>query len=495
MMLAMTPLRFDEDRCYDALVSRDRRFDGQFIAGITSTGIYCRPSCPAPVRPKRSNVSVFATAAAAQQAGFRSCKRCRPDAAPGSAEWDNRGDLVGRAMRLIESGEIDRVGVAGLSEQLHVSERHLNRLLNAELGAGPKALARAHRANLARILVETTTMPITDVAFASGFSSVRQFNDTIRSVYDRTPSELRKARGARGETSNGSSEAMQLRLWLPARAPIDHEWMFGFLAGHGIPGVTFGDSTSYRRLLRLDGTDASISITSGEDAAGVWADFSLKTLSTLAPAIAAVRRLFDLDADPIHIDETLTRDPQLRKLRKLRPGVRVPGSVDGFEAAIGAIVGQQISVAGARTLSARLVNRATSTDQASSETEVDEPVPFPTAGEVLAADLTSIGLTTRRVKTIQAVAFAVVENRLHLELGVDREATRRELLALPGVGPWTADVIAMRALSDPDVMLDTDLVIRRRLEALGITDTTHLSPWRSYAACTLWATRDMMGSN
>ena len=201
MMLAMTPLRFDEDRCYDALVSRDRRFDGQFIAGITSTGIYCRPSCPAPVRPKRSNVSVFATAAAAQQAGFRSCKRCRPDAAPGSAEWDNRGDLVGRAMRLIESGEIDRVGVAGLSEQLHVSERHLNRLLNAELGAGPKALARAHRANLARILVETTTMPITDVAFASGFSSVRQFNDTIRSVYDRTPSELRKARGARGETS------------------------------------------------------------------------------------------------------------------------------------------------------------------------------------------------------------------------------------------------------------------------------------------------------
>ena len=495
MMVSMTPLRLDEDRCYDALVSRDRRFDGQFIAGITSTGIYCRPSCPAPVRPKRSNVSVFATAAAAQQAGFRSCKRCRPDAAPGSAEWDHRGDLIGRAMRLIESGEIDRVGVAGLAEQLHVSERHLNRLLNEELGAGPKALARAHRANLARILVETTTMPITDVAFASGFSSVRQFNDTIRAVYDRTPSELRKAPGTQDAATSDTAEGMHLRLWLPAREPIDHEWMFGFLAGHGVPGVAAGDTTSYERTLRLGGTTASIAITPGEDAAGVWANFSLESLSTLAPAIAAVRSLFDLDADPTHIDETLAGDPQLATLRRLRPGVRVPGAVDGFEAAIGAIVGQQISVAGARTLLGRLVRRATSSDTATSEDQADDQLVFPTAPEILDADLTDIGLTTRRVKTIRALADALVEERLHLELGVNREETRRQLLALPGVGPWTADVIAMRALSDPDVMLDTDLVIRRRLEEIGLTDTTHLSPWRSYAACTLWATRDMMESN
>ena len=196
------PLRLDEDRCYDALVSRDRRFDGQFIAGITSTGIYCRASCPAPVRPKRANVRFFATAAAAQQAGFRSCKRCRPDAAPGSAEWDHRGDLIGRAMRLIERGEIDRIGVAGLAAQLHVSERHLHRVLNEELGAGPNALARAHRANLARILLETTSMPITEAAFASGFSSVRQFNDTIRAVYDRTPTQLRSGRSTRLDDSS-----------------------------------------------------------------------------------------------------------------------------------------------------------------------------------------------------------------------------------------------------------------------------------------------------
>ena len=491
------PLRLDEDRCYDALVSRDRRFDGQFIAGITSTGIYCRASCPAPVRPKRANVRVFATAAAAQQAGFRSCKRCRPDGAPGSAEWDHRGDLVGRAMRLIERGEVDRAGVAGLAAQLHVSERHLNRLLKTELGAGPKALARAHRANLARILLETTSMPITEAAFASGFSSVRQFNDTIRAVYDRTPTQLRQKRaGAIHEATNG----VGLRLWLPAREPIDATWMFGSLSGHGIPGVTEATEDKYRRTLRLESESALMTVFPGGDDPGVWAEFELSQLSQLAPAIAAIRRLFDLDADPTHIGEALARHPALARLQRLRPGVRVPGAVDGFEAAIGAIVGQQISVAGARTLLGRLVEQTSGSDpfgpaEGRSGSDPSRPFAvFPNAHELLEADLSEVGLTGRRIATIKALASAVAAGELNLDIGVDRHEARRRLLALPGIGPWTADVIAMRALGDPDVMLDTDLIIRRRLEALDITDTTMLAPWRSYAACTLWATRDMMES-
>lgn len=481
-MSTAKPLRFDEDRCYHALLSRDRRFDGQFIAAITSTGIYCRPSCPAPVRPKRKNVQVYATAAAAQLAGFRSCKRCRPDAAPGSPEWDQRGDLVGRAMRLIERGEVDRVGVAGVAAQLFVSERHLNRVLNEALGAGPIALARAQRANLARVLLETTTMSVTDTAFASGFSSVRQFNDTMRAVYDRTPSAIRKARlSSVGKPSAGGVE---LRLWLPAREPMDHAWMFGFLGGHGLPGVSSGTDTSFERTLRLASGDAHVSVEADpKNAAGVWATFTLEHISDLSDAIARIRRLFDLDADPHHIDETLGIDPIIGPLRRERPGVRVPGAVDGFEAAIGAIIGQQISVAGARTLVGRVVAAANVNAGAG------DRIYFPTAQQVADLDLSAIGLTTARQRTIRSLAEAVLHDDLVLDLGVDRSLVREQLLALPGIGPWTADVIAMRALGDTDVMLAGDLVIKRRLDALGISSTDHLAPWRSYAACTLWATR------
>ena len=472
------PLRLDEDRCYDALVSRDRRFDGQFIAAITSTGIYCRPSCPAPVRPKRKNVVVFATAAAAQLAGYRSCKRCRPDAAPGSPEWDQRGDLVGRAMRLIERGEVDRVGVSGMASQLFVSERHLNRVLNEALGAGPIALARAHRANLARVLLETTTMSVTDTAFAAGFSSVRQFNDTMRAIYARTPSDIRKARLS--SAGQPSTSGVELRLWMPAREPIDHRWMFGFLSGHGVPGVSSGTNTTFERTMRLAGGIAHVAVESDPtDAAGLWATFTLERVADLSDAIARIRRLFDLDADPLHIDETLGSDPVIGPLRRQRPGVRVPGSVDGFEAAIGAVIGQQISVAGARTMLGRLVAAAN-----------HGPTPtFPTPDELANTDLSSIGLTNARQRTITELTAAVQQGGLVLDAGVDQTEVRSQLLALPGVGPWTANVIAMRALGDTDVMLAGDLVIKRRLDELGVSSTEHLAPWRSYAACTLWATR------
>lgn len=502
-MTTSTPtLLSNETRWYDALVSRDRRFDGQFIAGITSTGIYCRPSCPAPVRPLRKNVRFFPTAAAAQAAGLRSCKRCQPDASPGSPEWDLRGDLVGRAMRRIERGDIDRVGVGGVAAALHISERHLHRVLTEAVGAGPLALARAHRANLARILIETSTMPITDVAFASGFSSVRQFNDTIRAVYDRTPSELRRIRHTTHQSgvgldadalTNEPTSAVELTLWLSARWPIDLEWMFAFHQGHGIPGVTStGDLSAtptryFERTLTLTRGSGSLVLRADEqtdpDRPGIWATFSLDNIADLSDAIAKARAMFDLDADPQLIAEHLGSDAHLARFFAARPGVGVPGSADGFEAAVSAIIGQQISVAGARTMLGRLV-------EVHQKTAHTTRTLFPTADELVELDLDSIGLTSRRVKTIRALATAVAGGELTIDVGADRNEIRRQLLSLPGIGPWTADVIAMRALRDPDVMLASDLVIKRRLTELGVEDTAAWAPWRSYVACTLWATRD-----
>lgn len=480
----------DEDRCYEALLSRDRRFDGQFIAGITSTGIYCRPSCPAPVRPLRQNVRFFYTAAAAQTAGLRSCKRCQPDASPGTPEWDLRGDLVARAMRLIERGEVDRIGVAGVARELHLSERHLHRVLTEAIGANPIALARAQRANLARILLQTSSIAITDVAFASGFSSVRQFNDTIRKIYDRSPSELRKQRPKGTPTMPVGS--IDITLWLPARWPIDLDWMFSFHAGHGIPGVTSTGDTeattrTYERTLRLPAGTGAMKIWAEGDSdperPGVWASFALDSISDLADAIATARAMFDLDADPTFIMSHLGSDSSLKPFLELRPGVGVPGSADGFESAVSAIVGQQISVAGARTILGRLVKACEATGASRTV--------FPTAAEVRQLDLASIGLTKRRVSTIRALAEEVDSGALSIDVGADRATVRTQLLGLPGIGPWTADVISMRALRDPDVMLDSDLVIKRRLAELNISDTSTWAPWRSYVACTLWATRDL----
>lgn len=503
MSTAAPLLTVDEDRLFDALLSRDRRFDGQFIAGITSTGIYCRPSCPAPVRPLRKNVRFFTTAAAAQRAGLRSCKRCHPDASPGSPTWDVRGDLVGRAMRLIERGEIDRKGVAGVASALHVSERHLHRLLTETVGAGPLALARAQRANLARILLQTSQMPITDVAFASGFSSVRQFNDTIRAVYDRTPTEVRSISGREKKSKKRAavpaadqSSAVTLTLWLAARWPIDLEWMFGFHCGHGVPGVssTSADSSGpvgslcYQRTLSLPIGAGSVTVWTDEELdperPGLWATFTLENMADLADAIATIRSMFDLDADPQFIADHFASDELLAPIFQLRPGVGVPGAANPFEAAVSAVVGQQISVAGARTLLGRMA------EVCNSRTRANELL-FPTATQLLDANLEDVGLTTRRTRTLRLLATAVANGEVDLVPGCDRASTRSQLLNISGIGPWTADVIAMRALRDPDVMLQSDLVIKRRLEALGVdvTRTEPWAPWRSYVACTLWATR------
>jgi AraC family transcriptional regulator of adaptative response / DNA-3-methyladenine glycosylase II len=463
--------------------SRDARFDGWFVTCVTSTGIYCRPSCPA-LTPKRSNVRFLASAAAAQREGFRACLRCRPDAAPGSPQWNYRADVVGRAMRLINDGVVDRDGVPGLAARIGYTERHLSRLLTAEVGAGPLALARAQRAQTARVLIETTAMGLADVAFAAGFGSVRQFNDTIRETYGRKPSELRAARRNQDTTELGV-----ISLRLPYREPLHAEALLQFLGGRTIPGVDEVRDDRYCRGLRLPHGAGRVELAIRPSYAE--ATLHLADMRDLAPAVARCRRLLDLDADPVAVDAALALDPALAPSIAKEPGVRVPGAVDGFEMAVRAVVGQQISVAGARTVLSRLVAAASPPP----DPGVDGLRGFPTAAEVADAPDTAFGMPAARRRTLRALATAVADGQLHLDPGADREETEARLVETPGIGPWTAQYVALRALGDPDVLLPTDLGERRGAAALGLPDdpaalADHAratwAPWRSYATIRLW---------
>ncbi|WP_435208518.1 DNA-3-methyladenine glycosylase 2 family protein [Micromonospora sp. bgisy143] len=487
-------MEMDFERCYRAVDSRDQRFDGWFYTGVTSTGIYCRPSCPA-VTPKRQNVRFFPSAAAAQGAGLRACRRCRPDAAPGSPQWDVRADVVGRAMRLIADGVVDRDGVPGLAARLGYTERHLHRMLRAEMGAGPLALARAQRAQTARILIETTGLGMAEIAFAAGFGSVRQFNDTVREVYASAPSELRTAR-SRQPAAVGAGT---ITLRLAYRPPLHAHALLDFLAVRALPGVEEVRDGTYRRGLRLPHGPGQVALTPADGY--VAAALRLTDLRDLAPAVARCRRLLDLDADPEAVDATLAADPALAPAVAAEPGIRVPRAVDGFEMAVRAIVGQQVSVRSARTtltrlLATRVDHEVVATDDGVSRQQLhdqrDDLRGFLTAEEVLGIPDAGFGMPVRRRETIRGLARAVVDGTVDLAPGGDRQETRRGLLALPGIGPWTADYLALRALGDPDVLLDTDLAIRRGAAALGLPDTTldahaeRWRPWRSYATIRLW---------
>lgn len=473
-------MEWDFEWCYRAVDSRDSRFDGWFYTAVTSTGIYCRPSCPART-PQRRNVRFFRSAAAAQAAGFRACRRCRPDATPGSPEWDTRADVVGRAMRLIADGVVDRDGVSGLARRLGYTERHLHRMLTAEVGAGPLALARAQRAQTARLLLETTDLPVAEVAFAAGFGSLRQFNDTVRLVYGQPPSALR-----RRTATPPRPDATTLHLRLAYRTPLHTGALFDFLGYRAVPGVEERLDHGYRRALRLPHGDALVTLTPGEG--HLTARLRLADVRDLAPAVARCRWFLDLDADPVAVDATLRADPALAERVAKEPGVRVPRAVDGFEMALRGVVGQQISVAGARRVLARLAHHG-------GPPPPGELRPFPGPAEVLALPDEAFAMPARRRETIRAVAAAVAEGRLRLDPGADRDETVARLREISGIGPWTADYIALRALGHPDGFLPTDLGARRGAAALGLPDhpnrladhaAAHWRPWRSYALIRLW---------
>ncbi len=457
---------------YSALASRDARFDGQFIAGVHSTGIYCRPSCPA-MTPRPGNVSFYRTAAAAHEAGLRACKRCQPDAVPGSPDWNLRDDLASRAMRLVHDGVVEREGVPGLAARLGYTPRHVTRVLTAELGAGPLALARAHRAQTARALLAATDLPVTDIAYAAGFGSLRQFNDTIAAVYRATPTELR-ALARRG--SPAAQEVGVITLRLPARSPFDSAGLFRFFADHGIHHFEDGDDTRFSRPLRLPGGRAQIEVRPEPN--GVVLHARLAALSDLPAVTARVRRMFDLDADSVAIDTHLARDPDLAPLVAAVPGIRIPGSASGEEALFRALIGQQISVAAARTVLGRLVEHFGD---------------FPTAEQLAQAGDEVLRGPAARIAAIRTVAGVIAAGDLPLDPATPVAELRARLLALPGVGPWTTEYLAMRALGHPDAFPATDLVLARSAAALGIDPSPRASwaPWRSYAALHLWRNRPL----
>ncbi|RSN64808.1 DNA-3-methyladenine glycosylase 2 family protein [Actinomadura sp. WAC 06369] len=481
----------DVERCVRAVRSRDARFDGWFFTGVLTTGIYCRPSCPA-VPPKPENMRFYPSAAAAQQAGFRACKRCRPDASPGSPEWNHRADVVARAMRLIADGAVDREGVPGLARRLGYSTRQIERQLNAELGAGPLALARAQRAQTARLLIETTPLPMGDVAFAAGFASIRAFNDTVREVFALTPTELRD-RVAKGHPPAGSGT---LAFRLPFRAPLCPDNLFGHLAATAVPGVEEWRDGAFRRALRLPHGHGVASLRPHPEY--VACTLALTDLRDLTIAISRCRWLLDLDADPVAVDDQLGADPALAPLVRKAPGRRVPRAADGPEFAVRAVLGQQVSVAAARTHAARLV--------VAHGEPIDDPLGaggglthlFPTPEALAGLDPETLAFPRSRRATLAALVDALAQDAIDLSVGSDWESARARLAALPGFGPWTIETIAMRALGDPDAFIPGDLGVRTAARMLGLPHTPAAltrraeawRPWRAYAVQYLWATGD-----
>jgi AraC family transcriptional regulator of adaptative response / DNA-3-methyladenine glycosylase II len=475
----------DRERCVRAVQSKDERFDGWFFTAVLTTGIYCRPSCPV-VPPKVENMVFHPSAASAQQAGFRACKRCRPDTSPGSPRWNERADLVARAMRLIGDGVVDREGVPGLASHLGYSVRQVERQLFAELGAGPLALARAQRAQTARLLIETTTLPMGDLAHASGFASVRTFNDTVREVYALTPSELRtRARNPGAQTPGVIS------LRLPFRRPLCPDNLFGHLVATGVPGVEEWRDGAYRRTLRLPHGHGIAALRPGPEHIGC--ELALTDLRDLTTAINRCRWLLDLDADPVAVDDQLSTDPVLAPLVAKDPGRRVPRTTDPEEFAIRAVLGQQVSTAAARTHAARLVRAHGEpiTDRDGGLTHL-----FPTTEALAELDPESLAMPRSRRTTMTGLIAALPD--LELGIGGDWERARAELGALPGIGPWTVETIAMRALGDPDAFVATDLGVKLAAESLGLPTrpadlarrSAQWSPWRAYAVQHLWATGD-----
>jgi AraC family transcriptional regulator of adaptative response / DNA-3-methyladenine glycosylase II len=453
----------DEDTRYEAVRSRDGRFDGEFFFAVVTTGVFCRPSCPA-VTPKRHNVRFFATAAAAQGSGFRACRRCRPDAVPGSADWNVRADVVGRAMRLIGDGVVDREGVAGLAARLGYSARQVQRQLTAELGAGPVALARARRAHAARVLLQTTGLPVTQIAFASGFASVRQFNDTMRQAYASSPSELRAAaaRGGRAAPRTGTPDA-GIPLRLAHRGPYQAGAAFDLLEAEAVTGVEEMSGArgrrTYRRTLRLPHGTGIVAVDERTGAArtasgahpGGWLDarLHLTDLRDLTTAVQRLRRLFDLDADPYAVDERLGADERLAPLVAARPGLRSPGTVDPEEFALRALAG--------RAAAQRLVTRYGKALDApcGSLTHV-----FPEPAVLAEAEPDG---------PLGALATALADDAVRLDPGVDRDDAQAALLALPGLDARTVAAVRTRALGDPDV------------GPPGHDVPGTWRPWRSYA--------------
>ncbi|HEY1721450.1 MAG TPA: AlkA N-terminal domain-containing protein [Magnetospirillaceae bacterium] len=477
----------DHDACYRAVTHRDARFDGRFFTGVKTTGIYCRPICPARI-PLSKNVIFFPTAAAAQEAGFRPCLRCRPEAAPDLGAWRGTSNTVSRALALIELGALDEGDVDALAARLGVGERQLRRLFRQHLGASPIAVAQTRRVLLAKQLIHETQLPMIEVAFASGFGSVRRFNETFQALFARPPSALRRAH--RPEISAGPEGAIDLLLRY--HPPYDWPAMFDFLTRRAIPGVEEVVGETYRRSINIDGAQGMVTVQPTPHDA-LRATVRFPKLASLPVIIARLRRVFDLAADPLAIGAHLARDPALAPLVKARPGLRVPGAWDGFELAIRAVLGQQITVTAAIRLAGKLV-AAYGKPLKHADGALTHVFPLPSA--LAKADLTTLGMPRSRAVTLSAVAAATVADPHLFDASGTLEEAIEKLRAIRGIGEWTAQYIALRQLREPDAFPASDIGLMRALAdrsgrrptAPELLDRANLwRPWRAYAAQHLWA--------
>lgn len=478
-------LPFDPTVLERARLSRDPRFDGKFFIAVTSTGIYCRPICPASPSPRRGNVRYFGSAAAAAEAGFRPCLRCRPEAAPGTPAWLGTSAVVRRALRLINEGALDEVSVGEFAARVGVGARHLDRLFLQHVGASPLAVAQTRRLHFAKRLIDESDLPMTQIALAAGFGSLRRFNDAFRNAYHRPPRQLRRER--REPPTRGAGD--EVALALSYRPPYDWNHLRDFLALRATPGVERVDEQGYGRLIRTETGHAVIQVLplKGKDALQLRVQGAPPT--ALFQIATAARRVFDLAADPALLAAGLEADPLLRPLVRRRPGIRIPGTWDAFECAVRAVLGQQVTVAAARTLAGRLVER------------VGEPVAtavagldrlFPTPRALAAADLDGLGLTGARIAALKALGQAVAERRVTFDRPAEEVVA--SLVELPGFGEWTAQYIALRALGEPDAFLTADLIVRRMAAGDGAPLTLKelerradaWRPWRGYAVMHLW---------
>lgn len=479
--------QLDAKRCYRALASRDPRFDGRFFIGVLTTGVYCRPVCPAKT-PLLRNVRFYPCAAAAAEAGFRPCLRCRPETSPGTPAWNGTSATVSRALRQIEAGALDHGSVSDLSDRLGIGERHLRRLFNEHLGASPVAVAQTRRLHFAKKLIDETDLLMTRIAHDSGYSSLRRFNAAFRDTYGVSPRELRRGHAQRRLRGN------TLALTLALREPFDWELLLDFLALRAISGVEEVVDGRYVRTARGDDAGGEISLSRIPGQPAVRLEIPHSMSNSLVAMVHGARRLLDLAADPIEIDRHLSRDPVLRARIRRRPGLRVPGAWDPFETAVRAIVGQQISVRGATTILGRIVERH------------GDPVGdgsrrlFPTPEVLAEADLGGIGMPGARVRAVASLAAAVAAGDLVLDEYTDLDDVAARLVALPGVGPWTAQYITMRALGEPDAFPPGDVGVMRALGAGGRATAVEADeraerwrPWRAYAVMYLW-TKDAPGT-
>ncbi|GAB3513586.1 AlkA N-terminal domain-containing protein [Pseudoxanthomonas daejeonensis] len=500
MSSAPSPAALPDPRvCERARLSRDARFDGLFFTAVRSTGIYCRPVCPAPA-PRPENVDYYRSAAAAESAGFRPCLRCRPELAPGDGAWRRGDETVARALKLIDQGFLAESTLADLAARVHLGERQLRRLFVERLGAAPIGVHGTRRLLFAKQLLTETTLPVTEVALAAGFSSLRRFNATFLDAYRMAPRELRRRTPAEPAVRDASQP---LVLKLGYRPPYEFGAMLDFLRGRALPGVETVDTRSYARVVGTPQSPGWLRVSAWPGSRGgrihaLKLELHGAAPTQLAGIVARVRRMFDLDADPRAIAAALSADPQLQPLLKKHPGLRLPSGWDGFEIAVRAIIGQQVSVAAARTLTTRVAQRHGRPVAIAGPDGLDRLFPEPVA--LATGDLEGLGLTGARAATVRAVAVALLEGRVDFRAEQTLDEFTDSWSALPGIGPWTAHYLALRALGHPDAFPAEDLVLQRALTGdgsrLGARQLRQHAeawrPWRGYAVIHLW--RDAMAA-